>query len=181
MDFIQEDKKKGKNFLGNMNEGGYFIDTELSSDGMYGLEELLHERYSFYSDYYEEEQFKKDYDNDSLAWRVNFVDVDSVGENLLAIRPSYGTGTQTEEETEREKKHTIIVPRKALMEFVILYRCADQEEKEWTTRRVEFDGKEFRLWLDGEEYTIDQAKLDRLDAYHRPLKEKKKASKAGCT
>ncbi|MBT4856062.1 MAG: hypothetical protein HOI53_06035 [Francisellaceae bacterium] len=165
MDYIEEKKKKGKNFLGNINECGYFIDREQSSDKMYGLGELLHESYSFYSDYYEEERFRKDYDNDCLSWGVNGVDVDSVGEDLLEIVPSYGTGVKTEEELERQKKHTIIVPRKALMEFVILYRCADREE--WTTRRVEFDGKGFRLWLDGKEYTIDQDKLDRLEIYHK--------------
>jgi len=169
MDYILDEKKKG------------YIDVKISSDGMYGLDVLLEDSYSFYAAYYEKEQFRKDYDDDCLVWGTESVDVDSVGEDLLEIVPSYGTGTKTEEEIDRQKKHTIIVPRKALMEFVILYRCADQEEKEWTTRRVEFDGKEFRLWLDGEEYTIDQAKLDRLDAYHRPLKEKKKASKAGCT
>mgnify|MGYP004008575127 CR=1 FL=1 len=169
MDFIQEDKKKGKNFLGNMNEGGYFIDTELSSDGMYGLEELLHESYSFYSAYYEDQlEFKKNYDNNCLDWYTDNVIVESVGEDLLELRPFFygaGSGIQTKEELELEKKHAIIVPRKALMEFIKLYRCADQEE--WTIRRIEFDGKDFRLWLDGKEYTIDQDKLDRLEIYHK--------------
>ena len=168
MDYILQDKKKGKDFRGNINEGGYFIDTKISSDGMYGLQTLLEDSYSFYSAYYEDQiGFKKDYDNDCLGWHTDCVSVDSVGEDWLEIMPFHGTGTQTEEEIELEKKHTIIVPRKALMEFIKLYRCADREEEEWTTRRVEFDGKEFRLWVDGEEYKMDQAKEEGLEAYHK--------------
>ena len=166
MDYILQEKKKGKNFRGNINEDGYFIDRELSSDGMYGLQTLLEDSYSFYLAYYEDEiEFKKNYDNDCLGWNTDCVAVESEGEDQLSIMPFYGTGAKTEEELELQKKHTIIVPKKALMEFIILYRCADREE--WTTRRVEFDGKGFRLWLDGKEYTIDQDKLDRLEIYHK--------------
>jgi hypothetical protein len=159
VDYIIEEKRKEKGSRG-------YIDVERSSDGMYGLEELLDDSYSFYSDYYEKEKFQREYDNDECDWEADGVIVESVGENLIKIGRIYQFGIhQTEEELELEKKQIIIVPRKALMEFVRLYRCAEREE--WTTRRVEFDGKHFRLWLDGKEYTIDQDKLDRLEIYHK--------------
>ena len=50
MDYIIEEKRKEKGSRG-------YIDVERSSDGMYGLEELLDDSYSFYSDYYEKEKF----------------------------------------------------------------------------------------------------------------------------
>ncbi|MBT4856060.1 hypothetical protein HOM50_03075 [bacterium] len=161
MEYIQqENNKKREGFTGT------FRDTELSSDRMVGLVELLDDSYSFYSDYYEKEKFKKEYDNDECDWYADGVIVESVGDDLIKIRRIYQFGIhQNEEELELEKKQILIVPRKALIEFIKLYRCAEREE--WTTRRIEFDGKDFRLWLDGKEYTIDQDKLDRLEIYHK--------------
>jgi hypothetical protein len=123
-----------------------------TSDSMEGLLILLQD--SSYCVSLDEIGTREEYKDDRLEFSTDFFSLKSIGKNLVEV-----CGFDYDNE-ENGTYTVIILPKDALWKFAALYKAAEKD-KNWTTLKVGFDGKQFKLWLDGEEYDSDSNKLEK--------------------
>jgi hypothetical protein len=155
MDFIRIQKGPSK-------LGGIERNVEISADGMEGLRWFLQDSYAI-NTLGKDQECRDEFHSDSIRWSGIGFFIKSVGKNLVEVGVLYPTDDCDEDGN--EEKYRIVVPKDALWKFIPIYQAADKEE--WTSMKIGFDGKQFKLWLNGEEYNPDPAELNSLDVFYK--------------
>ena len=121
---------------------------ETTSNEMEGLSALLQD--SMYCTSLDELCIIEEYKRDRLEFHTDSFYLKSIGKNLVEV-------CGFDYENDDDDKYKITLPKDALWEFAALYKTA--EDKDWKTLKIGFDGKQFKLWLDGKEYNPDSNRL----------------------